>query len=136
MVQAGDIAPDARIRALADEGPVWVAFFKISCPTCQLAFPFLERLHPGTRIYGISQNDADDTREFAERFSPTLPMLLDPEADDFPASNAFGITSVPTMFLVEPGGRIDRVIEGWDRAEMERLGAMRATDRVPAFKPG
>ena len=27
------------------EGPVLAAFFKSSCPVCQLTFPFLERVH-------------------------------------------------------------------------------------------
>ena len=43
-------------------------------------------------------------------------MLLDREEDDFPASNAYGISRVPTMFLVERGGTVARVIEGWSQA--------------------
>lgn len=47
-------------------GPVVVAFFKISCPTCQFAFPYLNRLFQegGVPVLGVSQNDALATRGF------------------------------------------------------------------------
>src|ERR1035437_1485733 len=71
-------------------GPALLAFFKISCPICQLTFPFLERIHAaGTlRIYGVSQNDARDTRDFNEDFGITFPTLLDTGESGFPASDA------------------------------------------------
>jgi hypothetical protein len=75
-------------------------------------------------------------------FGVTFPMLLDSEDADFPASNAYGISSVPTTFLVERDGTLSRVIEGWQKAEIERLGTLarvaviRASDNVPAWKAG
>ena len=45
-------AMDGKRFSLQEElgsGPVVLAFFKVSCPTCQYAFPFLERLH---KAYG------------------------------------------------------------------------------------
>jgi hypothetical protein len=77
-----------------------------------------------------------------QEFGVTFPMLLDSEEDDFPASNAYGISSVPTMFLVERDGTLSRVLEGWQKAEIERLGDLagvavfRAGDNVPAWKAG
>jgi len=140
---AGDKVPDLHLprleggdQSLLSGTPRVLAFFKISCPTCQFTLPFLDRLHPHVRIYGISQNDATDTREFNDAFNLTFPTLLDPEDDDFPASNTFGITHVPTIFLIEPDGTIGRVIDGWNKREMEQLGAVRATDDVPVWKAG
>ena len=46
-------------------------------------------------------------------------------------SNLYGISSVPTMFLVEPDGMISRVIEGWNRKDMEALAADARYDLVP-----
>src|ERR1019366_9041010 len=117
------------LREIAVRGPALLAFFKISCPVCQLTFPFLERLHAaGTlAVYGISQNDA---REFNEDFGITFPALLDDQDSGFPASNAFGISSVPTLFLVERDGAISHVIEGWRKKEMEFLAAKAG---VPVF---
>jgi peroxiredoxin len=154
LLDAGSRAPDYRLpllaggeTALADliaHGPALLAFFKVTCPVCQFTLPFLERLHlAGTLpIFGISQNDDEDTREFHREFGVTLPTLLDAEESGFAVSNAFGISSVPTMFLVEPGGTISRVIEGWSKQEIEWLGAkagavpFRRGENVPAWKAG
>jgi peroxiredoxin len=153
LLQEGARAPEFRLQRLdggeaalgelVAGGEVLLAFFKITCPVCQLTFPFLERLHQGgsLRIYGISQNDVEDTREFNREFGVTFPTLLDPE-DDFPASNTYGISSVPTMFLVEGDGTISRVMEGWNKREMEWLGGkagvrlFRPGDYVPEWKAG
>jgi len=138
----GDRVPELRLprleggeQSLLADAPALLVFFKISCPVCHFTLPFLERLHPNLRIYGISQDDDADTREFNQTFNLTFPTLLDPE-DDFPASNAFGITHVPTLFLIRPDGRIGQVIEGWDKKQMEQLGALRETDDVPVWRPG
>jgi len=138
----GDVVPDLRLEtlrggseSLREAGGVLLVFFKISCPVCQLTLPYLQRIHPATKVWGVSQNGADDTQEFADYYKLTFPILLDPE-DRFPASNAFGITHVPTTFLLAGSGRIDRVIEGWNRQEMQSLGAVTASDNVPAWKAG
>src|SRR5271169_4473120 len=136
LLDAGAMAPDFRLERL--EGgettlsqlsagrAALLAFFKIACPVCQMTLPFLERIHQGggLAIYGISQDDAADTSEFAREFRLTFPMLLDREEDDYPASNAYGISTVPTMFLVERGGKVSRAIEGWHKGDMERLGEL------------
>lgn len=135
---------EATLQELIANGPVLLAFFKISCPICQLTFPFLERIHqPGLLpVYGISQNDAEDTREFNQEFGVTFPVLLDSEDSGFPVSNDYGISSVPTMFLVERDGRISHVFEGWRRQEIEWLGEkagvrpIRQGESVPAWKAG
>ncbi len=135
---------EAALVELITHGPVLLAFFKVSCPVCQMTLPYLERLHaPGAlAIYGISQNDAADTREFNQRFGINLPMLLDPEDQDFPASNAYGISSVPTLFWIEADGTVGRVIEGWQKKQIEWLaekaGVMpfRTGEKVPDWKAG
>ena len=125
-------------------GPVIVAFFKISCPTCQLTFPFLQRLAdalPSTLLIAVSQDDASATREFQARFGVSMPTLLD-TARTYPASNAFQITSVPSLFVVEPDGKISSAIEGFNKAAIENLGErfggspFRESDHVPALRPG
>jgi peroxiredoxin len=154
LLQAGARAPRFRLARLEggkvtlDEllagGPVLLAFFKITCPVCQLTFPFLERINSGGMlpIYGISQNQPADTREFKAEFGVTFPILLDEEEEGFPDSNDYGISNVPTMFLVERDGAISRVFEGWNRNEIEWLGdkagvnPIRGEDNVPAWKSG
>ena len=135
---------NATLAEWTARGRVLLVFFKVTCPVCQLTMPFLERMHGSGRlaICGISQNDAADTREFNQYFGVTFGTLLDSEDEDFPASNAYGIASVPSMFLVEPDAVISRVIEGWNKMDMEALGAavgiplFRPQDNVPAWKAG
>ena len=135
---------EATLAELTARGRVLLVFFKVTCPVCQLTMPFLERLHASgaLSICGISQNDAADTREFNTYFGVSFATLLDTEETDFPVSNAYGISSVPSMFLVEPDGTISRVIEGWSKMDMEALGAaagmtlFRPEDSVPVWKPG
>ena len=154
LLETGVNAPEFRLERLDGGstslaellagGPVVLAFFKISCPICQLTFPFLERIHAaGTlRIVGISQNDAGDTREFNEEFGVTFPTLLDTEESGYPASNAYGISSVPTIFVVQPGGKISHVIEGWRKTDVQALagnggsGLFRPGEYVPEWKAG
>ena len=154
LLDPGSRAPGFRLSSLEGgkgtlaewtaRGRVLLVFFKVTCPVCQLTMPFLERMHGSGRlaICGISQNDAADTREFNRHFGVTFGTLLDSEDEDFPASNAYGISSVPSMFLVEPDGAVARAIEGWNKADMEALGALagmslfRPEDNVPAWKAG
>ena len=69
------------LREALTHGPVVAAFFKISCPTCQYAFPFLQRIyeaHGNSRItiVGISQNEKKDTAAFMKQFGVTSPSCL------------------------------------------------------------
>ena len=135
---------ETSLEEMTAAGPALLAFFKVSCPVCQMTFPYLERIRtPGQLpVYGISQNGPEDTQSFNTRFGVTLPTLLDPEESGFPVSNAFGISSVPTLFLVERDGRIARVVEGWRKEEIAKLGAQvginpfRQGDSVPEWKAG
>src|SRR5690349_16056209 len=115
MLKSGDRAPDFQLPGLNDgrvslatitaNGPALLVFFKISCPTCQYTLPFLERLR-GQNVLLISQDSAEDTREFHETFRISLPTVLDLKLDRYPASNAYGLEYVPSLFLVEPEGTI------------------------------
>ena len=139
--------PDLKGRTvnLADElkrGPVVLAFFKISCPVCQYTAPFLERLHqayPKAAIYGVSQNPAKDAERFAREFGVTFPILLD-EPKSYPASNAYGLTNVPSIFYIAPDGTIEVSCVGWSRQDIEEIGRRLAQGQqqtaLPLFNPG
>lgn len=126
------------------KGPVVAAFFKISCPTCQFTFPFLERMHEtygdtNFTLLGISQNDVADTREFGEEFGVKFPLLVDDDST-FTASNEYGITNVPSIFLISQEGRILERSVGFGKRDLENMAkeAARATGKpaTPLFKPG
>jgi peroxiredoxin len=138
---------DGKRFSLTDElarGPVVLAFFKVSCPTCQYAFPFYERLHKaygnqGVRLVGISQNDAKETAAFIKDFKLTIPVLLD-DTRSYPVSNAYGLTNVPTIFWVAQDGEIEVSSVGWLKADFEEINRRMAESgkSAPAamFRPG
>jgi peroxiredoxin len=132
---AGVKAPEFELKtlegkkfSLADElarGPVVLAFFKVSCPTCQYAFPFLERLYKaygskGVALVGVSQNDAKETAAFCKDFAVTFAMLLD-DARTYPVSNAYGLTNVPSIFWIAQDGEIEVSSVGWVKADFEAI---------------
>jgi peroxiredoxin len=124
-------------------GPALLALYKISCPVCQLTLPFLDRISKGTlRVVAISQDDESGTRRFRDKYSVSLPTLLDRERDGYPASNAFGISYVPSLFLVEPDGTISLASEGFIKRDIEAIAqrsgveAFRPEEKVPEWKAG
>lgn len=140
------------LRDLLDQGPVVLAFFKVSCPVCQFTFPFLQRISErysgdGVSVIGVSQDDARSTKEFNQEFGVKFPTLIDDTG--YPASNAYGLTTVPTVLLIEPDGRIKIGGAGFSKndlasianelAQHRKLSAVplfRPDEAVPDFKPG
>lgn len=116
--------------------PILLAFFKTTCPICQLTWPYLERLHrayggKAVHVVGVSQNDAKSSRSYYAEFGgATFDLLLDPEPG-FAASNAFDVESVPHLVLLSPEARVEDVFSGWSKARMDALGARFASKKVP-----
>src|SRR6202023_291129 len=133
---------DGKRFSFADElthGPVVLAFFKVSCPTCQYALPFFERQYKaygqkGVKLVGVSQNDAKDTAAFIKEFGVTLPVLLD-DTHAYPVSNAYGLTNVPTIFWIAQDGEIEVSSVGCVRKEMEEFNLRAAQASSEATRP-
>jgi peroxiredoxin len=125
-------------------GPALLAFFKVSCPVCQFTAPYLDRLsaNPSVQVIGVSQDDASSTQAFQKRFGMSVATLLDTPDDGYPASNAYGISSVPTLFLIETDGTISKTFAGFSKRDFEEIGErigvvpFSADDHVPAWKAG
>ncbi|HJT68997.1 MAG TPA: TlpA disulfide reductase family protein [Terriglobales bacterium] len=106
-------------------GPVLAVFFKISCPVCQYALPFYDRIY---KAYGnskfsmvaISQNNKQETEMFMQKFGVTFPVLLD-DTSTYPASNAYGLTTVPSGFWIAEDGEIEVSTVGWVRSDFEAI---------------
>lgn len=128
-----------------------VVFFKTTCPTCRLVWPYIEKLHrayqkPGLAVWGISQHDSQRSAEFASNNGSTFPILID---GDWRVSKQYDPDFVPTLFLIESTGKIiDRVIS-FDKAGLNRVSQMIAArldvaveaiapenDGAPPFRPG
>lgn len=132
------------LRDALERGPVILAFFKVSCPTCQYTLPFLERLYKAygdknASLMGVSQNDKRDTAAFAKEYGITFPMLLD-DTEKYPVSNAYGLTNVPTIFWIAPDGEIEITSVGWVRSEFEqinrKIAELAQVAQAPVFRAG
>jgi peroxiredoxin len=149
---AGNIAPrfslksldqkDFSLHTLLERGPVVAAFFKISCPVCQFTFPFLERLYKrygssGVTFLGVSQDDEAATRRFVSEYGITFTIVRD--EDGYPVSNAYGLTNVPTIFMIEPDGKVKVSSTGFDKKDLETIAGELAERRkialTPLFRP-
>jgi peroxiredoxin len=141
---SGSDGPKFSLNVALRKGPVLAVFFKVGCPTCQYTFPYLERIYQSLArkkitIVGISQNDQSKTTEFLAHYNITFPILID-DSCGYPVSNAYGLTNVPSLFLIGQGGEIEVTSVGWLKHEIEdihrRLAAMEQTSPTPIFQPG
>lgn len=161
-ISAGQKAPDFSLKStdgteyslqeLLKRGPIFISFFKVSCPVCQFTFPFLERLYKrlagnNVAFFGISQDTVRLTREFADEYGVTFPILID--TDGYPASNAYGLTNVPTSFLIDTDGVVKIDCLGFNKKNLEATAAelsqrqkippaalFRPDESVPDNRPG
>lgn len=132
------------LESLLKKGPVLLAFFKTTCPVCQLTFPYLERLsrNEAVQVIGISQDDASATRKFNDKYGVTFPTLLDQAREGYPVSNGFGISTVPTIFIVETDGAVSGSFAGFRKRELNEVGRrvevrpFLDNEYVPEFKAG
>ena len=132
-----------RLSSSLSRGPVILVFFKVSCPTCQFTFPHIERIFASAgkdwnaRLWGISQDDPEETRGFAAEYGITFDMLIDEYPYDI--SNAYGIVSVPALFIIEPDGKISFSDSGFSKASLNQIAGhemFAPNDGLPASRPG
>ncbi len=132
------------------EGWKLIIFYKVTCPTCQLTLPFIEKIHRwyGDRVsvFGIIQDPPDKAKEFMKNYGLTFPQLID--APDYPTSIEYDVQVVPTYYLISPEGSIEITGESFVKKELEGLNEVVAQKAgkevnplfedvsVPAFKAG
>jgi thiol-disulfide isomerase/thioredoxin len=124
-------------------------FYKVTCPVCQMAAPKVDvmaRAYPG-RVVGVGQDPSDALERFGGEFGMDVPAV--PDLPPYDASNAYGIESVPTLFVIDTSGRVADAVVAWDRAGYNRASARLAallgvepvtvsesSDGLPPFRPG
>jgi AhpC/TSA family len=147
-LQVGDVAPVVPGVEFAD-GPVGLFFYKVTCPTCQLAAPTMrhfERAFPG-RVFGVGQDPEPELARFTQEYAMGIASVEDPPP--YPVSDAYAVESVPTLFLVGEDARIADAVGAWDRDGFNRVASRLAEltggapvlvstpdDGRPDFKPG
>ena len=140
------------LKGLLDGKGAVLAFFKTECPTCQLEFPFVERMAKalagtGVHLVAIGQNLGKEIGSFRRAFGISLPVATD--LQPYPVSAAYGLTVVPTLFLLDPKGTIRRMEVGFSKENLEAFlrdacamagtkspGLFLPSDEVPPMQPG
>ena len=154
MLGPGSLFPRLDLRdsrgesASPPEREALYVFFKTTCPTCELLWPYLERLRmrvgESLAIVAVSQDPPNQTERFSLEQGTDVPTLYDPPP--WRASEAVGIENVPAMFLVGQNGRIRDTILGFQKAKLEELATarfgngehplFRPDEKVPELRPG
>jgi hypothetical protein len=144
----GDVAPPIPSLDL-DDGPAGLFFYKVTCPTCQLAAPTMghfERAFPG-RVVGVGQDPEPELARFTQEYEMGIASVED--APPYLLSDAYAVESVPTLYLVGADARVVDVVGAWDRDGFNRVASRLAEltggapvlvstpdDGRPDFKPG
>ena len=129
-------------NALA-RGPLALIFYKSSCPTCQFTFPLIQRIYSKLgsaapwRLWGISQDDFDETRAFARQNGITFDLLIDEHP--YPLSAAYGLHNVPAIFIIQSDGSVSLSDFGFSKDTLNQIAGFAffaSDDGLPATRPG
>jgi hypothetical protein len=89
----------------------------------------------------VGEDPAPEIRSYAERHGHKVTTLS--ETAPYPVSDAFGIDTVPTLFLVGEDGTVRDAVVSWDRDAWNRLAeeaggapVSEDGDGLPPFRPG
>ena len=123
-------------------GATVVAFFKVTCPVCRMVAPKLTALADGgARVLAIGQDRPAALVRYAGEHDQRVPTVS--EAAPYGVSSAYGVYSVPSLFVVEPGGVAADAVAGWDRDRWNAVAAAVGAPPVsfegyvlPVFRPG
>ncbi len=162
FLETGVMAPevtledaDGRSQSLGDlanSGWLLAVFYKVGCGTCKFSAPYFEKIHQayggkaGFRVVGVSQDTPEDTQAFMDEHGVSFPNLHD---TTHWTSADFGLTNVPTWFLIDESGGILDSNTGFCRADLNDLSETIAghlgeeavvispgDDGAPEMKPG
>ena len=162
MLDVGERAPafaladlEGQQHRLAEEpqqGPTLAVFWKSTCATCDLVFPYLQRL---TETYGagrwqllaVAQEGPAESADFARRLGLTIPLLV--EGEGWPVSKQYDPEATPTLFLIGPDGTIEMTSVGFSKEDLNEISRRLAehlgetpqviapeNDGNPPFRPG
>lgn len=137
--------PALRLPDLLAGGPVVLLFVAEECPTCTLALRRLAPLQAALRDAGVALvavfEDPPDVATRTARAAGFAGTVL-AEPSPYATSRAYGLETLPTAVLVDPGGAERARCVGWDAAALQALfgaagGSIPPVSReAPVRKPG
>jgi thiol-disulfide isomerase/thioredoxin len=151
MLPAGSVAPPFALTEIVTgepiedpwrDGEVVLAFFKTTCPVCQLAAPKVQALaDSGVRVVAVGEDPPEALTRYSSGHGQHVPTLTEPAP--YGVSAAFGLETVPSLVRIGEDGTVVDVVESWDREHWNRFAVAAGGDPVsdtgdglPAFKPG
>ena len=116
---------ELKLSEAIQSGPIALAFYKSSCPTSQLTFPFIQNIYGGLTasknpgIWGISQDDTEETLRFIAEHGLEFPIAIDEHP--YPVSSAYAVRYVPTLYLIDSGRRIRMADFGFSKPALKTI---------------
>lgn len=109
------------LRVAGENKVVVLNFWATWCGPCKIEMPQFQRMYDeymdhGLEILAVTREDRETVEAFLNTKDYTFPILLDPEGT---ISERYGVTALPTTFLVSEEGMVTRVRKGID-ALLER----------------
>lgn len=160
-LQIGAPAPELTLRGIDGRtyslhqppfsGPTLLVFFKTTCGTCDLAFPYINRLwtsyRDGWRLWAVAQDPPPRAGDYARRHGMEYPVL--PDTPDYSVSKPYDPPATPALFLIDADGRLAYTSHGFSKDDLNELSKLIAArlgleaqvvappdDGQPAFRPG
>jgi peroxiredoxin len=159
MLDVNQIAPDFTLPKFEGgeyhfyeigEDTSVLVFYKFTCGTCRFALPYIQKIYDAygdkLNFRAIAEDDRDATQKFRDELGITMPTLL--ELAPYPISAAYGLETVPSIFVVDASHTIrfatysfvkqdllnlaDTLAEKTVREQIELFGET----EVPEIKPG
>lgn len=124
VVSVGSTAPNFSLETLQGERVelkdfrgkgVFLNFWGTWCKPCEKEMPYMEQEYrnfkdQGVEILAVNIGESNlVVSKFVDRFDLTFPMLMDKKSA---VTELYGITPIPTTFLIDKNGKVLKVITG------------------------
>jgi peroxiredoxin len=130
-----DGPPVALAELLGRDRRALLVFVHGECPTCSLTLRRLAARTDGdVDVVAIAEEEPAEAARLARRTGIRFEVLAEPAP--YELSRAFAVETVPTAFLVAPGGEVLDTVVGWDASAYERILGAQLDGDGPPTKPG
>lgn len=124
VLQAGDAAPDFSLVDMNGEAHrlsdykgqgIFLNFWGTWCKPCEREFPLMDKQYQevkdkGLQVLAVNIGESDFVvQKFIDRKGLTFPVLIDRNKS---VMETYNINPLPTTFLVNPEGKIEKIITG------------------------
>jgi peroxiredoxin/outer membrane lipoprotein-sorting protein len=95
---------------------VLIDFWATWCPPCKKALPHIQTLSEGTEglvVLTVNAEPVSVARPFIEQYGYTFTTLVDADRN---VSSQYGVTAIPTTFIIAPDGTVAKRMVGYHNA--------------------